>query len=77
MGNKRDGLIENGAPKLDWDGIWYAAGSIDAGGYVVEVAIPFKTVSIDPEKTTWGLQVSRGIKRHNETDRWASPNPNP
>jgi len=76
LGNKRDGLIENGAPKFDWDGIWYAAGSIDAEGYVIEVAIPFKTLSIDPSKTTWGLQVFRGIKRHNENNRWASPTPN-
>jgi hypothetical protein len=76
LGNKRDGLIENSTAKFDWDGIWYAAGSIDAGGYVVEVAIPFKTLSIDPSKTSWGLQVFRGIKRHNETNRWASPTPN-
>lgn len=76
LGNKRDGLIDNGVIKFNWDGIWYAAGSIDASGYVVEVAIPFKTISIQPEKTTWGLQVFRGIKRNNENNRWASPTPN-
>lgn len=76
LGNKRDGLIDNGTPKFNWDGIWYAAGSIDELGYVVEVAIPFKTISIQPDKTTWGLQIFRGIKRHNENNRWASPSPN-
>ncbi len=76
LGNQRDGLIDNGAIKYNWDGIWYAAGRVDDEGYVVEVAIPFKTISIHPEKTTWGLQVFRGIKRHNENNRWASPTPN-
>jgi hypothetical protein len=76
LGNKRDGLIDNGSIKFNWDGIWYAAGSIDEKGYVVEVAIPFKTISMQPEKTTWGLQVFRGIKRVNENNRWASPTPN-
>ena len=76
LGNKRDGLIDNGTPKFNWDGIWYAAGSIDSQGYVVEVAIPFKTLSIQPGKTTWGMQIFRGIKRDNETNRWASPTPN-
>ena len=38
--------------------------------------VPFKTISIQPGKTTWGLQVFRGIKRHNENNRWASPTPN-
>lgn len=30
---------------------------------MVEVAIPFKTLSIDPSKTTSGLQVFRGVAR--------------
>ena len=75
IGNRRDALIDNGSAKFEWDGIWYADATIDAEGYSVEMAIPFKTLSIDPEKTTWGLQVTRGVKRINEEIRWASPTP--
>jgi hypothetical protein len=75
LGNKRDGLIENGSASFEWDGIWYADARIDREGYVIEVAIPFQTLSISPDKTSWGLQVVRFTKRSGEEDRWASPSP--
>ena len=75
LGNKRDGLIENGTASFQWDGIWYADARIDAKGYTVEIAIPFQTLSIAADKTSWGLQVVRYTKRNGEEDRWASPTP--
>lgn len=75
LGNKRDGLIENGAESFEWDGIWYAQARIDAQGWTVEVAIPFQTLSISDERTTWGMQIIRHTKRNGEEDRWASPTP--
>lgn len=75
LGNKRDGLIENGAESYEWDGIWYADARVDGKGYVVEIAIPFQTLSIARDQTTWGLQVVRFTKRNGEEDRWASPTP--
>lgn len=75
LGNKRDGLIENGSVSFEWDGIWYADARIDAKGYIVEIAIPFQTLSIAEDETTWGLQVVRFTKRNGEEDRWASPTP--
>ena len=75
LGNKRDGLIENGSESYEWDGIWYADARIDATGYYVEIAIPYKTLSIARDQATWGLQVVRYIKRKGEEDRWASPTP--
>ncbi len=75
LGNKRDGLIENGVITYEWDGIWYADARIDERGYVLEIAIPFQTLSIASDRTSWGLQVVRYTKRNGEEDRWASPTP--
>ncbi len=75
LGNKRDGLIENGSESYEWDGIWFASARVDGEGYVVEVAIPFQTLSISSDRSTWGLQVTRHTKRNGEEDRWSNPTP--
>lgn len=75
LGNKRDGLIENGSESYEWDGIWYADARIEATGYIVEIAIPYKTLSISEDATTWGMQIVRFSPRKGEEDRWASPTP--
>jgi hypothetical protein len=74
-GARADGQIANNTEhrSLDWDGIWEASARITDQGWVAEIAIPFKTLRFKPGETTWGLNVERRIKRHNETDRWASP----
>ncbi|MFT5695996.1 MAG: hypothetical protein ACI9QQ_001975 [Myxococcota bacterium] len=75
LGSKRDGLIENGSESYEWDGIWYADARINANGYVVEIAIPFQTLSIARDAISWGLEIARYTKRNGEEDRWASPTP--
>ena len=44
------------------------------GGWTLEVAIPFKSLSFDPNTDTWGLNFSRNIKRRNEDMAWVSRN---
>ena len=82
LGNRRDGLITphtdiftgNGGlqTQFEWDGIWYAEAAIDALGWTAELAIPMKTISFDPDQTTWGFNVERVIPRKNETMRWTA-----
>lgn len=74
-GARTDGELANNPehPSADWDGIWDARTAVTADGWVAEIAIPFKTLRFTPGQTTWGLNVERRIKRHNETDRWAAP----
>lgn len=80
LGNRRDGLItpnvdtEEGGwqTQFEWDGIWYADAVIDAQGWTAELAIPMKTISFDPNQTTWGFNVERVIARKNETMRWTA-----
>jgi hypothetical protein len=57
----------------DWDGIWDAATSRRAGGWSVEIWIPFHTLNFKRDLHTWHFNVQRRIQGLLETDRWASP----
>jgi hypothetical protein len=72
-GSRADGQISNNAEfaNLDWDGIWNAHARITNEGWVAEIVIPFKTLRFKPGQPMWGLNIERGIKRFNETNRWS------
>jgi hypothetical protein len=76
-GVRLDGLYDNvGSFNLEWDGIWEGSSTIDATGWVTELAIPFKTLSFDPSNDTWGMNFGRAIRRIGEEDAWVSRNRN-
>ncbi|MBJ21118.1 MAG: hypothetical protein CL933_17055 [Deltaproteobacteria bacterium] len=72
-GVRTDFLVEGATVEGSWDTRWYAETTIDARGWTVEIALPFSSISFDPDSDVWGLNVSRGIRRNDETDRWADP----
>lgn len=61
-------------PSDDWDGIWRGAARVVDDGWVMEMAIPFNTLTFDPENDTWGINFQRRIARRNETIAWQSRN---
>ncbi len=68
-----DARVENNQNwNNQWNGIWYTDARIDAEGWTAELAIPFKTLSFDPERDVWGLDIVRRIRRKNERMRWAN-----
>jgi hypothetical protein len=76
-GVRYDGVFEGVTQRqFDWDGIWQAAASITPEGWVVEIEIPFKTLSFDPSQTTWRMNFARNIERKNEGMAWNSRNRN-
>jgi len=76
-GVRFDGVFEGVTQRqFDWDGIWQAAAQITADGWVVEIAIPFKTLSFDPSTSTWRMNFARNIERKNEGMAWVSRNRN-
>jgi hypothetical protein len=76
-GVRYDGVFEGVTQRqFDWDGIWQAAASITPDGWVVEIEIPFKTLSFDPSTTTWRMNFARNIERKNEGMAWSSRNRN-
>ena len=74
-GSIGDGLIGENGRRFDktWDGIFYGEAIITKRGWEAELAIPATTIRFDRQKTTWGINFSRYIKRKNEVLRWASP----
>ena len=72
-GIRREALRENNSRFIDeWTAIWHAESIIHENGWSTEIAIPFKSVSFDPESETWGINFGRGISRKQETTLWSS-----
>ena len=67
LGVQADALFSEagGVEDFSFDMIWRSAGRIDARGYVVEVAIPFKQLRFprSKEPQTWGFDLQRSYPR--------------
>lgn len=73
-GAKLEGLVEaNGSLNTNWDTIWFSRSRRDERGWTAEIAIPFRSLSFDPNGTVWGFNVERTIRRKQEIVRWAFP----
>jgi hypothetical protein len=74
-GVRSEGLFRNVTEiNWDWQGIWHGAARLNAEGWTAEVAIPFKTLSFDPENETWSINFNRRIGRRHEQIGWVSYN---
>lgn len=74
-GIRGDGLFRNVTDvNWDWESIWEASTRIHETGWTAEIAIPFKTLSFDPQNDTWGINFSRTIGRRKEEIGWVSYN---
>jgi hypothetical protein len=71
---QREGLIANGDNlALEWDNKWYSAVKSESDQWVVEMAIPFKTLryTVSEVANTWELQFIRTKLKDFETGVWA------
>ncbi|SVE34422.1 uncharacterized protein METZ01_LOCUS487276, partial [marine metagenome] len=57
-----------------WDGIWHGAATKVDDGWTMEMAIPFNTVTFDPNDDTWGVNFYRRVIRKTERMAWESRN---
>ena len=72
-GARTEGLIENFSEENGlWDTVWQARARIDEQGWTAEIAIPFKSLSFDPQRNVWGCNIERVIRRKQETVRWTA-----
>ena len=71
MGGRQQGGAGGGF-NLNWDGNWDVATSRDQRGWYAEFRIPFSTLRYaGGGDVTWGLNVMRRIRRHNEESYWS------
>jgi hypothetical protein len=74
LGVQRDGAWIEGVPEEfndSFDMVWDSAGTLTPEGYVVRMAIPFRSLRFSPEEgREWGVLMSRIIRRQNEQAFW-------
>ncbi len=67
IGGFRDALLSDESFNLDWNAVWNSAAARFEGGWIGEMAFPFKTLRYAAgRKQTWGIQFRRGISHSNE-----------
>ncbi len=71
---RSDGLFDGPRFLGEWEGIWKGKATLTDDGWVAELGIPMKTLSFFADNDTWGLNVSRDIKRKGERISWVSQN---
>ncbi len=68
-------IVDEGSTNTDWNPVWDVVGGEFDGGWVVEMAIPFKSLRyVSGDDQFWGIQMRRSIRHKNE---WAYLNPVP
>ena len=56
---------------VSWDAVWDSRGKVTSRGFVVWMAIPFKSLRFPATKEQeWGIILYRGIARKNEDSFW-------
>ncbi|MCB9236272.1 MAG: carbohydrate binding family 9 domain-containing protein, partial [Bacteroidia bacterium] len=73
LGAQREGLIENGGGfgvTTAWDNKWFSKVTHHADRWVVEMAIPFKTLRYKQDLNRWRINFSRNNLKANEGSAW-------
>lgn len=71
-GVQLDGILTEGqGTDYSFDTLWKSDARITAEGYIVRMAIPFKSLRFSgAELQTWGIALGRSIIRNNEQSYW-------
>jgi len=72
LGTRMDRLVENNRVHVDeWDTIWDVDARVVENGWTAEMAIPFRSISFDPNVESWGFEIMREVRYKNEIVRWS------
>lgn len=74
FGVQSDGIIPDGGIKgitLNWDGLWRSEVSHASDHWVVEIAIPFKTLRFKGKQDQWRINFARNDQVQNEISTWS------
>lgn len=72
LGIQADGITGEGQEDdYSFDTLWYSEGRLTEDGFIVWMAIPFRSLRFPAARTqTWGIALARGIQRLNEQSFW-------
>src|SRR3989441_6292678 len=72
LGIQRDAVLAEGQKEdLSFDTVWSSEGRLTSDGYVVRIAIPFRSLRFRSDVTkTWSVAIGRVIQRNNEEAYW-------
>ena len=71
-GAQMEGLISEGqVQNLNWDNKWVSQTKYLADHWIIEMAIPFKTLRYKKDVSTWGLNFTRSYPNQKEVSNWA------
>ncbi len=73
-GAQTEGLIQNGGgfgTNLSWDNRWFSKVTRQPDQWVVEMAIPFKTLRYKGDITSWGINFARNDLKNNQVSSWS------
>jgi hypothetical protein len=72
LGIQMDGLITEGQDEdFSFDTLWHSEGQLTPDGFVVWMAIPFKSLRFNPgHGDSWGIALARYIPTNNESSTW-------
>ena len=60
-------ITDEGNPNVDWNPVWEVRTGRFEGGWIAEMAVPFKSLRYNSgTNQTWGIQLRRSIRRKNE-----------
>jgi hypothetical protein len=74
LGVQREGTLENGGGfgvTTAWDNRWFSKVLQGDGKWVVEMAIPFKSIRYKSNVTEWGINFARNDLKRNESSSWS------
>jgi len=73
LGTRRDGIVTDARSyNTAWNGIWQSKARVTSEGWTAEYRIPFSTIRFGgAQPMTWGFQISRAIRRKQESVYWA------
>lgn len=78
LGSVGDALVSDNGRLINrsWEGLFIGKSHIADFGWEAELAIPFKTLSFDPNNDSWGLFMNRFLETTQEWGSWPKANIN-
>lgn len=74
LGAQREGTLSNGGSfgvTTSWDNKWYSKVTQHPDKWIVEIAIPFKSIRFKDGSTKWEINFCRNDVKRNETSSWS------